>query len=75
MRGEAFDLATEGGSRRFVGFRTQLRTHAKSLREHLDSNRKDIEAYLAAAPLSVFQWSMVSQLHMLRNRREKGGSK
>ena len=73
MRGEAFDLATEGGSRRFVGFRTQLRTHAKSLREHLDSNRKDIETYLTAAPPSVFQWSMVSQLRMLK-KREKGGS-
>ena len=72
MRGEAFDLATEGGSRRFVGFRTQLRTHAKSLREHLDSNRKDIEAYLAASPPSVFQWSMVSQLRMLKKREKRG---
>lgn len=75
IRGEAFDLATEEGSRRFFCFRTRLRRHVKSLEQHLDSNRKDIEAYLAAAPLSVFQWSMVSQLHMLRNRREKGGSK
>ncbi|KAM5530560.1 hypothetical protein V8D89_015795, partial [Ganoderma adspersum] len=61
-----FDLTTQDGICRFVTFQTQLREHAKSLQERLNSSLVEIKEVLSntSRTFGILQWSKEAQLSL-----------
>ena len=59
-----FDLTTQDGVCRFVTFQSQLREHAKSLQERLNSSLVEIKEVLSnpSRDFGILQWSKEAQL-------------